>query len=102
MKNRWSGLLVAILITAILAAIWLCDRPMSATANKSERTAVSEQLLGEWEGRLALFEGDDTLPAQVYDVWIATLPEAEQQKLKTGIPIRDDQTLWSLLEDYTG
>ncbi len=102
MKNRWSGVIVAILITAMLAAIWICDRPTTAAADDAERTVVAEQTLGEWEGRLALFDGDGALPSQVYDVWIATLPEAEQQRLKTGISIPDEQTLWSLLEDYTG
>lgn len=102
MKNRWGGVIVAILITAILAAIWICDRPATAAAEDGERVATAGQMLGEWEGRLALFEGNNTLPSQVYDVWIATLPELEQQKLKAGIVIRDDQTLWSLLEDYTG
>lgn len=100
MKNRWGGVIVAIVIVSMLAAIWIFDRP--AAAEDTGRAAVTDQLLGEWEGRLALFEGDGVLPAQVYDVWIATLPEAEQQRLKAGIVIRDDQMLRSLLEDYTG
>lgn len=101
MNKRWGGLVVAVLILAILAAIWMFDRPAAAT-DDTNRASATGQMLGEWEGRLALFEGDATLPAQVYDVWIATLPETEQQRLKTGIAIEDDRTLWSLLEDYTG
>ena len=58
-------------------------------------------ILGEWEGKLAVFAPNGISPQEVYDVYISTLPEEEQQKLEQGIPVYDEGTLAGLLEDYT-
>ncbi|HJD23418.1 MAG TPA: hypothetical protein H9694_04645 [Firmicutes bacterium] len=58
-------------------------------------------VLGEWEGKLAVFAPNGISPQEVYDVYISTLPEEEQQKLEQGIPVYDEGTLAGLLEDYT-
>ncbi len=58
-------------------------------------------VLGVWEGKLAVFPPDGTSPREVYDVYVVSLPEEEQQRLAEGIDIYDDRTLAGLLEDYT-
>ena len=58
-------------------------------------------ILGEWEGKLAVFSPNGISPDEVYDVYISTLPEEEQRKLEEGIAVYDEQTLVGLLEDYT-
>ncbi len=58
-------------------------------------------ILGEWEGKLAVFAPNAISPDEVYDVYISTLPEEEQRRLEEGIAVYDEQTLLGLLEDYT-
>ncbi len=61
----------------------------------------ARQILREWDGRLALFKGDDTEPAEVYDVTVAALPTEEQERLREGIVIESEEMLASLLDNYT-
>ena len=63
--------------------------------------SVGTHIVGEWEGRLAVFSEGRQTPDQVYDVYISTLPEEEQKRLETGIPASSEKELASLLEDYT-
>lgn len=63
--------------------------------------AAPRYYLGVWEDKLALFLPDSQTPDDVYDVYIATLPEEEQQRLRERIPITDEVELARLLEDYT-
>ena len=37
---------------------------------------------------------------QVYDIWVAALPAAEQQRLAEGVAVRDEAALSALLTDY--
>lgn len=80
------------------------NRPASSTVSDpaEESAAVFVQrLLGVWEGKLALFtEGRDN-PDEVYDVYIQTLPEEEQERLRKGIVIQNEEELAGWLEDYT-
>lgn len=102
MKKMWGGVVVTVLLLAILAGIWIFDRPASVAAEEVPLAVSGERMLGVWEERLALFETGNPLPTQVYEVWIATLPETEQQRLLAGIAVTDESMLQSLLEDYTG
>ena len=42
-----------------------------------------------------------TTPDRIYDVYLSSLPEDQQQRLREGIEIYDEQTFASLIEDYT-
>ena len=57
-------------------------------------------LLGNFRGYLALWEGNDTEPKQIFPVKIAGLAAADQEKLTQGIPVRNHKALERLLEDY--
>ncbi|MDD2362182.1 MAG: hypothetical protein PHH84_04400 [Oscillospiraceae bacterium] len=67
----------------------------------SSITALPMYMIGSWEDKLAVFAPPDTAPYQVYDVYLSTLPEEEQQRIKNGIQVFDESTLTALLEDYT-
>ncbi len=97
--ERWlRGTVVAVLILLLLAGIWL-DRPADTPPSPTV-AAETERYLGIWEGKLALFEANDLSPVQVYDIWIAALPAAEQQRLAEGVAVRDEAALSALLTDY--
>lgn len=58
-------------------------------------------ILGEKDGKIALYRGDKSETVQVYDVYVDTLPEYDKNELKAGIMIYDLKELDSLIEDFT-
>lgn len=56
--------------------------------------------VGIYNGRVAVFSGNDAEPVSICDVYAAALPEADRQKLAEGIPVPDEKALHDLLEDY--
>ncbi len=58
--------------------------------------------IGEWEGYVAIFEGDDTYPMQVLDTAVAGLPAEQQAAVRQGVPVTQAEELYLVLEDYTG
>ena len=101
----------AVLLVAVLVLVFY--RPAAAPppidSSSTGVTAPSETtrgasllcVIGEWEGKLAVFQPSGSSPSEVFDVYISSLPEEEQQKLQEGIPVYDEETLAGLLEDYT-
>lgn len=84
------------------------DPPQNTTQSVTEATTITQTsaaplyIVGQWNGKLAVFTlPNTTAPSKIYDVYLTSLPTEEQQRLKTGIPVYDQQTLQSLLEDYT-
>ena len=57
-------------------------------------------MLGTYRGRLALWNEGGSEPVVIYPQLISMLPEADQQRLQSGIPIENESRLHRLLEDY--
>lgn len=57
--------------------------------------------IGEYQGRLAVYASDGATVKEIYDVYIVTLPEQEQERLRAKIPVMSQTELALLLEDYT-
>ncbi len=57
-------------------------------------------VLGTWKGYIALFQGGQSEPRQIFPVQASTLPDADQEALENGIVIRSEKKLQQLLEDY--
>ena len=77
------------------------DTATGAEAPAPASRSAASYVVGEWEGRLAVYSEGRQTPDQVYDVYISTLPEEEQKRLEEGIPVSTEKELASLLEDYT-
>ncbi len=107
---RKLGLSVA--VCAVLFGTWASlarpEEPAPApTPQKEEvvvptRAAAPYATVGEWQGKLAVFIADSSAPTAVYDVFISSLPLAEQESLFAGITVYSETELQGLLEDYTG
>lgn len=57
-------------------------------------------LLGIHDGFIALWRTDSPQPAEVFPYRADSLPIADQEALKKGIPVESAQDLAHLLEDY--
>ena len=57
-------------------------------------------LLGIYEGKIALWSGDDPLPCKVFPYSAELLPPADQARLREGVRIDTQEELISRMEDY--
>ena len=102
MQSTWRSVILAIAVSmAIAAAALFFIFRYIIPGNKGKDTNDPLYVIGDWQGKVAVFEEDQPYPRQVFDVYVSTLPEPEQQKLRAGIPAEDDTQLSLLLEDYT-
>ena len=51
-------------------------------------------------GRLAVFEAQEDSPRLVFDVYVNTLPEYDQEILQEGVSVEGEDALTKLIEDY--
>ena len=75
--------------------------PVDVTPVSTEAPTMVRRYLRSWEGKLALFTGDNPAPDEVYDVYIQSLPPEEQERLNAGIAVDTEEELAGWLEDYT-
>ena len=57
-------------------------------------------ILGICKGKLALIAESDGQPVEIYPLFAAMLPAADQKSLTEGIPVRSAEELSRLLEDF--
>lgn len=105
--RKTAGALTAVLATVLLVFVLvqssraISASPLSARMMEVTTTAPS-YVVREWDGRLAVFIKGQTNPDMIYeDVAVASLPQAEQERLREGIEVPDRSALNRLLEDYT-
>lgn len=102
MRAMGRTLLWALAIALLLSAVLLAVIFRYFLPAADGRADTARYTIGEWEGRLAVFEGSHAYPRQVFEVYVDALPEELRQRVKAGVPARDDAQLSVLLEDYTG
>ena len=56
--------------------------------------------LGCFRGYLALFDKGASEPKQIFPCQVSSLPDADRQALEKGIPVRSQEELNRLLEDF--
>lgn len=104
-NKRWFPVLIACAVL-IGASMWVSALIPTDTAPRTTATTDSTrpafpQRLGVYDGKLARFSQNGTVPLEVYEVDIATLPAEEQTRLQHGVAVTDADTLAALLENYT-
>ena len=100
-RRRWMPVLIACVLLIGIAA-WASALLPEKTNTKSVPTQqAGGQVLREWKGQIALFEGDSQEPTEVYEVTVAALPKEEQERLREGIVIESEEALALLLDNYT-
>ena len=73
----------------------------SSKANSQIKESKTEYKLSVYDGRIAVFENSDEKPAEVFDVYISSLPYSEQIELLNGMTVYNKNDLQQLIEDYT-
>ena len=101
-------LLRAVAVTAIVLAAMFVGAAFSLGAKDDKAAILSESTtlsplytLGEYDGKLALFKRGYSMPVEIYDVYLSSLPVSEQGKIKEGISAESDDEILKIIEDYT-
>ncbi len=102
MRRSWRILVLGVAAIGVVATVSMGilyaqkEQPRSQT----EKSAAL-YTIGVWEGQLAVFTGNNARPTTLFEVAVASLPPAEQQRLLGGIAVYSAGDLERLLEDYT-
>ncbi len=76
--------------------------PRQAEAAPSEDASLppSGYLLGEYNGRVSVLSPGTREPEMIFDIFVRTLPDPDQQLLRQGIEVETYEELTRLIEDY--
>ncbi|MBR5134581.1 MAG: hypothetical protein IKV35_03170 [Clostridia bacterium] len=93
-----------VLTGVLLVMIATCASGVPTTTSPRRSTAVETRepyrIIGEWDGKVAVFLPKEKTPESVYDARVRSFPDDEQRKLRDGIEAADEDSLRRLLEDY--
>lgn len=104
MKVKFAALLTALLLASVsLPAALLLPRQtvQGKGITSSDSAAVQGYVVRACGGKVAIYAVSGDTPLEVLNVYVDTLPQAEQQKLQKGIHVRTRQELLALEENYT-
>ncbi|MBR2043314.1 MAG: BofC C-terminal domain-containing protein [Clostridia bacterium] len=90
-------------LTAILCVLLITSAVVTASlaAAFQNREKDNSLLLKEHNGAVTLFKGNEIV--KVYDtIVISVLPSSDQNRLRNGIKIEDEEQLSAIIEDYDG
>jgi len=96
-----KGIILCLMITVTITAICL-----SVPTNQTEAESSSSDLLkpkyilSDFEGNLAIYEGNNKAPLEILDVKTDSLPERDIERIKMGIYADSLSEIISLAEDY--
>ncbi|MBE6828443.1 MAG: hypothetical protein E7514_07560 [Ruminococcaceae bacterium] len=91
----------AVLTLVITAAVLISFNLASKDDQSVETTASPLYTLGVYDGRVALYKRNFSMPVEIYDVYLDTLPEADRGLIENGIYAYSDEEAERLIEDYT-
>ena len=101
MKKRVKGIILAVAIAfavgSMLFAVFF--EPASAKG-QSLNEPKNSYYLGEYNGLLAIFSLEESIPLQILDVRLDSLPERDIERIKNGIYSNDLGEIFSIIEDY--
>ncbi len=89
----------AAVLVAMLALF--CIFRFLLPAYAAENTTPPAYTIGAWEGKVAVFEGEDPYPMQVLDTPVNALPAEVRSQVESGVPVNRAEDLYLILEDYT-
>ncbi len=92
-------------VCAALALFALIVIPLTGMRESPAAKAPAQQTAAytvrEYEGRIAVFEGDAAAPSRVLPTEVTQLPEEDRQLLGQGLCASTQAELQRILEDYS-
>lgn len=93
---------VICIVTLVLLFILInTSKGTSKGTNEHNETANSRYTVEEYQGKIAVFKDGEAVPYEIFDTYVAVLPEHDRQLLKDGINVSSETELQKIIEDYT-
>ena len=107
MRNAILLTLIGIILVSLvtIGVVYALPEESGGPSSSSEPPTLEDTsqypyLLRTYDGKLAVFTDDLVQPDLVFDVYVRTLPEYDQEQLEHGIRVESYDKLTSLIEDY--
>lgn len=92
----------AILSLSVMTVTIAANNKKPETKTINAETYKSDiYILREYNGKLAVFNGDDNAPSEIFDVYVNSFGEVDRKALYKGITAYSEEELNRLIEDYT-
>ncbi|MBE6804466.1 MAG: hypothetical protein E7528_06175 [Ruminococcaceae bacterium] len=103
MRNKIFWLVVfAVLTITVLGVLFVTlDKDVQEKVIENPYLLDDYYTLSEYKGKIAVFRNQETVPTDIYDVYVSTLPQHDRTLLEKGIRIETPEELQRLIEDYT-
>ena len=89
-----------ILLTSLLFSVSTISKATVVNQPKvTENTAEKYYILTEYGGRIALFEENNSIPLEVFDVLVSSMPENDIKAISDGIRVSYEEIPY-LIEEY--
>lgn len=77
------------------------NKSINTVPESTTNPPTTQYTIKEYNGKVAVFENNNTQPKSVYDSYISVLPEKDRKRLKYGITVDNEKDLQRIIEDYT-
>ncbi|MBR5320533.1 MAG: BofC C-terminal domain-containing protein [Clostridia bacterium] len=103
MRNKifWLVVFVVIAITVLGVLFVTLDKDIDEKVVENPYLLEDYYTLSEYKGKIAVFRNQESVPIDIYDVYVTTLPQHDRTLLEKGIHIETSEELQKLIEDYT-
>ena len=103
MRNKifWLVVFVVIAITVLGVLFVTLDKDIDEKVVENPYLMEDYYTLSEYKGKIAVFRNQESVPIDIYDVYVTTLPQHDRTLLEKGIHIETSEELQKLIEDYT-
>lgn len=78
----------------------VADAPAPSQSSQDPGPEETVYLLGEYNGRVSVLSPATREPEMIFDIFIRTLPDVDQELLRQGITVSTYEELTRLIEDY--
>ena len=92
---NYNKYIIISIVTVLLVFVILFS-----ISNNDDNAPESFEILKEYNGKVALYDSNNTTPVSVYDIYIDSLPERDRKSLTEGIKIESEIHLDKILQDY--
>lgn len=98
---------ITCLCLGLTAVLMLClflpkKNITGSSAERESLTVFGTYTVREYEGQIAVFSEDSTMPVQVFDTSVSALPKSDRELLEVGITVDTPEELQKIIEDFTG
>lgn len=101
-RNRKIFLFFILCVIILCFLYFLLNKDMNEYIRKNPYIPpIDYYTITEYQGKIAVFKNDDTIPIDVYDSYVSVLPQHDRELLQKGIRTESTSELQKIIEDYT-